>query len=193
MALDDNYIQLTELQAYIRVDDSRGYDIQLQEVINSSTAEINRHCHRNFNKADAATTRTYPPIRVSRWHSLIMTDDISTLDGLIVTAGDKTYDLSELDFEPPNGLMQGEPWPYTVIHGDFHCRVSVTAVWGWPTVPAPVKQAAYYIAQDSFQMKDQRLGIAGSDQFGSIITIRDNRPAQMKLKRYIKDAVLMDS
>lgn len=192
MALDDNYITLEELQAYIKVDESRGFDVQLQEAIDSSTEEINRCCHRNFNDAGDVSSRIYFPFTHPEYGPTILTDDFSTTEGLIVACGDTTFDVSSLLVTPVNGLMQGEPWPYTAIHGPFTGRVSVTARWGWASVPKPVKQAAYFIAQDTFQMKDQRLGIAGSDQFGQVITIKDNRPAKMKLKKYIKDAILVD-
>jgi hypothetical protein len=194
MALGDAYIQLAELKRYMApLNNTNDNDTDLQEAIDSSTEEINRICHRDFNDSGNVSARSYQPFWDPDNGPTVITDDFSTTEGLIVACGETVYDIASLTLYPENGLMQGSPWPFTKICGSFTGKVTVTARWGWANVPAPVKQAAYQIAQNVYQLKDQRLGIAGSDQFGQVITVRESGPAMRKLSRYVRDSVLVDS
>jgi hypothetical protein len=171
------------------------HDQELSDAISSATEEIIRHCHRDFNDSETLSTRTYESFLNPDRGPVLITDDFSTADGLVVSSGGITYDASTLTLKPRNGVMQGMTgWPYWRIEGAFplSTEVSVTARWGWSTVPNPVRQACFIMAADSFQLKDQRLGIAGSDQFGTIVTLRDNGLAVKKLKNYRRNSVLVD-
>ena len=44
----------------------------------------------------------------------------------------------------------------------------VTARWGWPAIPAPVKQAAFLVSAEQWKLKDAPFGVAGFGEFGAI-------------------------
>lgn len=199
MALGADFITLQELRHYMNIVPT-DFDAELSSAIASSTGEIIRHCHRDFNDAEAASLRTYKSFRNPErdeafdYPSVLITDDFSTVAGLIVADGETSYDASALVLEPENGIVQGMiGFPFWRIKGSFpvNKRIQVTARWGWTAVPNPVRQAAFIIAADSFQLKDQRLGIAGSDAFGSVVTLRENTLAKKKLKEFRRDSVLV--
>lgn len=191
MALGADFITLQELRSYMGIVPD-GYDTVLNDAIDSATQEIIRWCHRDFNDAGSVSTRTYEIER----NGIVVTDDFSSIVGLVVASDGTTIDNADLTLKPRNGVMQGlTGWPYWKIEcSSFRCgqEVEVTARWGWAAVPKPVRQAAFILSTDTFQLKDQRLGIAGSDAFGSIVTVKDSRAAQSKLKLYRRDSVLVD-
>jgi hypothetical protein len=47
------------------------------------------------------------------------------------------------------------------------------------------------LASDTFQVKDSRMGVAGSDQFGTIVRVRSNSLVEAKLKHFIRQKVLV--
>lgn len=194
MALGADFITLPELRTYMKIVPDE-FDDVLEDAISSATIEIIRHCHRDFNDAGSVSTREYEPFLHPDFGPMVITDDFHTTTGLIVASDGTTFDNADLTLKPLNGVMQGlTGWPYWKIEGDFTLseKVSVTAQWGWSAIPKPVRQAAFILATDTFQLKDQRLGIAGSDAFGSVITVKDSKAAQSKLRSYRRDSVLVD-
>ncbi|MYV58039.1 hypothetical protein [Streptomyces sp. SID3212] len=193
MTLGANFITAVELKRYMGLQPDT-YMEHVQDAVDSITGDIIRWCHRDFNDAGAVTTRVYKPILHSDDGPMIITDDFSTVENLIVESNGTTFNNSDLELLPLNGVMQGfTGWPYWQILGNFSIgqKVSVSAQWGWAQVPKPVRQAAFLLGSDTFQLKDQRLGIAGSDQFGSIVTVKDSRAAQSKLKPFRRDSILV--
>jgi len=55
--------------------------------------------------------------------------------------------------------------------------------------PADVKQACKVLASDAFQYKDTRMGVAGADQFGTVIRVKDSGIACVLLKEYVRGRV----
>lgn len=199
MALGDDFITLDEQRQYMNIEPT-DFDEVIADAISSTTIDIIRHCHRDFNDAGTLSTRKYKAIRNPereewhRHHSILITDDFSTIAGLVVSSGGVTHDNDSLVIEPMNGVVQGMTgFPFWRIKGCFpsDCWISVTARWGWSNVPKPVRQAAFIMTSDTFQLKDQRLGIAGSDQFGSVVVLRENTLAFKKLKHFRRGSVLV--
>lgn len=195
MALGDPYITLAELRAYmgITVD---GDDAELEDAIASVSREIERHCGRQFNRADAATPRTYRPT-TSGWSHV---DDFWTTDGLVVEVdssgrGDWVT-VDDVEVEPHGGVVDGqEGWPYYKIATALpwlgrRATLRVTAKWGWESVPAPVKQAAKILAAETVTLRTAPLGVAGVDDYG-VVRVRDSRMAAGKLAKYVKHRILV--
>jgi hypothetical protein len=63
-------------------------------------------------------------------------------------------------------------------------RIQITGVFGWPAVPAAVKQASLISAADLFRMKDAPFGVAGFGEFGAV-KITANPKVMALLQRYI--------
>lgn len=211
MPLGDSYATLPQLKAYMKasLDDVTTYDSILTDALASVSREIESHCHRQFNNTDTATPRYYDPdciftIRegwtVAQWAAV---DDFYDAAGLIVQSGTTTWSSSDYKLHPRNGVVDGQPgWPYWEIHTASSLRfemphgfrfetapdITVTAKWGWTSVPTPVKQACLILASETFQIKDAPFGVAGLDQFG-VIRVRDNRMAESKLAPYVRDPI----
>lgn len=200
MALGDPYVELARLKDYLKFKPEKiEQDENIQDAINSASGEIEKHCNRQFQRTETATSRVFAPASRTR----CPVDDFWSTTGLVVeidTNGDGTFSTvvpsSDYELYPTNGVVDGQVgWPYyeiNLVNGFFpieHRRkniVRVTAKWGWQTVPEAVRQACVIIAAETFQLKDAPFGTAGMDQFGNIYHVRDNRIAAGKLARYCR-------
>ncbi|MFJ4828397.1 hypothetical protein ACIP79_00425 [Streptomyces sp. NPDC088747] len=202
MALGDPYATLVQLKAYMKgsLDDVTMYDAVLTDALDSVSREIEKHCHRQFNKADLATVRDFEPDDIftiadsETFEHWVAVDDFWDSTGLVVSSGGALWSASDFKLRPRNGIVDGQPgWPYNEIHAASRqmrfaasSDVTVTAKWGWPSVPAPVRQACLILTSETFQIKDAPFGVAGLDQFG-VIRVRENRMAAAKLAPYVRD------
>ncbi|SET43384.1 head-tail connector protein [Nonomuraea wenchangensis] len=194
MALGDTYATLEELKAYMSIDKptlSLNDDL-LEEALESASREIDRHCERQFNKADVVSTRIYRP----KGCKLVTVDDFYSTEGLVIAtdSGDTgsfntVWSETQYELEPLNGIVNGEfGWPYFRIRAVgsaafpvTHDRASlqITALWGWSAVPAPVKRATLVIASETAKLKDSPFGVAGYGEFGPVRV--KNSPVAMRM------------
>ncbi|MET8557959.1 head-tail connector protein [Streptomyces sp. NPDC004959] len=196
MAIGDNYLTRDELKAYMGLE-TNATDDEVDAAISSASREIERHCRRQSNDAETATARRYRP---SDPYSLAV-DDFWTADGfkLETDQGDGAWaevPATEYELSPLNRMVNGLPWTYWRVDlvGSVSLSagpVRVTARWGWESVPADIRQAMKMLASDTFQLRDSRMGVAGSDQFGTIVRVRANGLVEAKLKHYVRSKVLV--
>lgn len=198
MAFDTPYASLAELKAYAKIPETKeGFDDILEDALDSTTNEINQAANRQFNKTDTATERAFYPTG----NRLCFVDDFYTTENLVLTVADEVWTDDMYELQPLNGVVSGQPgWPYWIIKAlDGRCfplggwageaPVLLTAKWGWNAVPNPIKQACLIMAAETFSMKDAPFGVAGMDQFGTPLRVRDNRIAAGKIARYTRDRV----
>ena len=172
-----NYVTLTELKDALGITGTAD-DTYLNLAIDSAEQSINDLCGRKFTADGSATARTY---RAQPY--LAVTDDISTLTGLVVktdTAADGTFDTTwastDYQVEPLNNLTKGRSinnlraiGSYTFpVYGDGQVSVEVTAKWGWPSVPDPVKQATLMLSARLYGRKASPMGVIGVGDFGPV-------------------------
>lgn len=203
MAIGADYITRADLKAYMSLELTT-YDALVDTAISSASREIERYTKRQFNNETAATARRYHPVRCG----LVLVDDFYSTTGLVVKTDDNSDGVFEttwtlgvdFDVEPLNGIMDGTPgWPYTKLvaigsrsfPGGTGARIEVTAKWGWAAVPAQVVEACKMIASDGFQYKDTRMGVAGADQFGTLMRVKDNGMAASKLRPFRRGRVMV--
>lgn len=195
MAIGDPYATLSELKAYMGNDIS-GADTQLTEALASASQEIEEFCGRQFNNAGGTSARLYRPTD----KRTVWVDDFWTTTGFQLetdTDDDGVFDqvwlTSEYDLKPYGGIRSGmSGWPFLEICAvdwqtfpdGYRASVKVTANWGWAAVPDMVHQACLELAASTYALRNARLGVAGSDQFGSIIRVSDNKLAMAKLKPF---------
>lgn len=109
-------------------------------------------------------------------------DDLMTTTGLTVTVdttGLYTYSTTltvntDFDLWPWNAAAEQIPWTHMVLRPTAAVywpraarAISVSANWGWSSVPTVVKQAALVQAARFFTRRDAPFGIAGSPELGS--------------------------
>ena len=172
-----NYVALSELKSALGITGSTDDDF-LNLAIDAAEQAIDDLCGRVFTAAGSTSARTY---RAQRYVAVV--DDISTLTGLLVktdTASDGVYDQtwtsSDYQVEPLNNLAKGRAvfnlravgdylFP---VYGDGLASLEVTANWGWPAVPDPVKQSALQYSSRLYSRKASPLGVIGVGDFGPV-------------------------
>lgn len=203
MAIGDNYITTQELADYMSIQGT-GYNARIAAVCSAVSREVEDYCHRQFNQAASATARIYRP--KDRFTALV--DDFFTTTGLIIATDndddgtfETTWVAADYSLSPLNGVRNGRTgWPWWQVdavgftqrfHPTNHPNLQVTAQWGWSAVPPEVKESCLILGADTFQLKDSRLGVAGADQFGTVVRVRDNVVALNKLRHFAKQKVFM--
>lgn len=206
-ALGQPYISALELKQYLNIDETKAsYNLRLEDAVNSASREIDQFCGRQFNRTETASARVYEPLS----RGWVGTDDFYTTEDLVIdwtgTGGDGVYTVvttGEYILMPYNGVVDGSPgWPYNKIRtyanvfpfygkGRPHGLVRVTAKWGWATVPPAIRQAAFLLGAQTFKLADAPFGVAGFDQAGSVVRVRDLPQVASKLNRFVSTPVLV--
>lgn len=193
-----SYVSLTELKSALGITSSTD-DAFLNLAIDASETAINDLCGRKFTADGSATARIY---RAQPF--LCVTDDISTLTGLVVktdTAADGVFDQtwasSDYQVEPLNGLTKGRGvntlravGDYTFpVYGDGLASVEVTAKWGWPAIPDPIEQATLMMASRLYGRKASPMGVIGVGDFGPVRISRSDPDVAHMLMDYRRPGV----
>jgi hypothetical protein len=179
------YTTAGDLRARFALDDFND-DTLLNHAIDAASVAIDDETGRRFYLDEEPSARQYRRVdsTVSEPDGeLFLVDDIGSLTGLVVELGDGTTWTAVTDFspEPLNALTQSKPvtqlrrnlgvWP------DWQVRV--TARWGWPAVPTPIKNATEILASRLFRRKDAPFGVAGFADFGAVRLVMDPDVARL--------------
>ena len=175
MAITNGYCTLADLKAALRVQDSID-DSLLELAIESASREIDGYCERVFYSTSG--TRVYAPTNIYT----VTTDDIISVTTLKSSSDGVTYDItwqtSDYQLEPLNGVAGGLVTPYTRIRatgnylmpsfsaGTFYeleALIQVTGVFGWSALPAAIRQATVILAMRLFKRLDAPLGMISND------------------------------
>lgn len=170
MAWAPDYVTSAELKAFVRVDDTSD-DVQVALAVTSASRAVDKATGRQFGKLDSAAEWFYTAVwdrRLGRW--VVRIDDAATTTGMVVKVDGVT--VTDYTLEPRQAVAKGRVWTLLVLGTTVACSgdrdgVAVTAAWGWPTVPTPVKQATLLQASRFLARRDSPYGIAGSPDAGS--------------------------
>lgn len=183
------YASLAQMKTFLKRDPEDTRDDELiQAALESVTAEIDNVCERTFNRDLVATARTFPVCL-----GALRVDDFYSTAGLII--GGTAYSSTTWTLRPRNGVLNGRRgWAYTSIVPAYGITssltvgadVTITALWGWADVPAPVHEACKIATADTLGLKDARFGVAGYGEFGPI-RVRDNAMVMRKLQPYLRN------
>lgn len=191
------YATLAELHAWLKVPDSKtDRDAEWTRRLSSSSADINRWCHRQFGRAEVATARTFRPTRSGiDTHDFWDASSLAIVPYLGTTAG-TPWNVATLTLEPLDGIVDMVPgWPYNRICGGYGSHpltanlfyaastVQVTAKWGWADVPENVNTACLILASADNKTQDTPFGVAAFGDYA--VRIRSNPVAQEKLDPYV--------
>lgn len=199
------YATRAALKARMGIPDSNtARDTELDQRLISAATDINSWCHRQFGRAEEATTRRFLAGR-----SGVDVHDFWTEDDLVVTpyvngVAGTSWDTSTFELEPMDGIVNETPgWPFRRISypmGDHPLiramswsghRIWVTAKWGWTAVPENVVTANLMLAVADDKAKDAPFGVAGFGDYA--VRIRSNPMVEEKLKDYVVDPIKVAS
>lgn len=167
-----------------------GEDSNLENAINAASRWIDGYTGREF--YTSAETRYYSPVCIDE----LFTDDIQSITTLKTDADsdgvyETTWATTDYNLKPYSGL------PYTSIeisaNGSkefpiYRKSVQVAGVFGYCTpanIPADIKQACLIQASRLFKRKDSVLGVAGTNQFGTLYKMPEaDQDVKLILERY---------
>lgn len=186
-------------------------DAEYHQACFSASRAIEQICQRVFYRSASATVRKF----IASDLYCLKFADTDTFAGDLVSAsavktddgGDGTFETtwasSDYELGPVNASAGPEARPYTTLEaigshtfpipygrGESRYRVEVTGVWGWPSVPYAVKEAALILAADFFKLKDAPFGVAGFGEFG-VVRVRENARVMSLLGPYRRYGVLV--
>lgn len=172
MAWAPDYVTAADLKAYLRITDAVD-DAQVALAVTAASRAVDRCCNRQFGLVAAPEARVY----TARWDSdrgryVVDIDDLMTVTGLSVTGENGAVDVFAK--QPGNANLAGVPWTRLVVDPTSTTLptlkedgVTVTARYGWATVPVAVQQATLLQASRLFKRRDAPFGVAGSPDLGS--------------------------
>jgi len=179
-------------------------DFEIRLAIDSVSREIDDFCRDQFWRGTA--TRTFAacgPYELELGGSPLVSVTTLKTDA----AGDGTYETTwaSTDYQllPWAAADHAEARPYRTVkaiasntfphYRDTAARddrVQIVGVFGWPAVPAAVKQACLIMSAETLKLKDAPFGVAGMGEFGPF-RVRMNPAAATKLAAYRRMPVLV--
>jgi hypothetical protein len=173
-----SYATLAEFKAAVGITDTVD-DSALQAVLDATDTLIDLHCDRKTGFGTASETRYYT---AEDWE-YVLTDDLVSVTTLQTDDdANGTYETtwtSGTDYvlAPRNAALDG--FPYTEIDTsvtwprnfpkDVYLGVRVVGVFGFPSVPAAVKQAEIIQAGAVWNSRTAPFGVIGSADLGGIL------------------------
>jgi hypothetical protein len=186
VAIVNGYASLADVKAAARITDSID-DSLLELSIESASREIDSYTERVFYQTGSEgtpVTRVYVPQDLY----VVETDDIISVTTLKTDSNgdgtfDTTFDASDFQLEPLNGLAGGIETPFTRIRavGTYlwptyeprnvdanQASVQVTGVFGFATVPTAVRQACILSALRQYKRYESPTGVLGFSDLGAV-------------------------
>ena len=186
MAITNGYCSLADVKAAARITDDID-DTLLELSIESASREIDSYTERVFYQTGSEGTpvaRVYVPQDLY----VVETDDIISVTTLKTDSNgdgtfDTTFDVSDFQLEPLNGLAGGIETPFTRIRavGTYlwptyeprnvdanQASVQVTGVFGFATVPTAVRQACILSALRQYKRYESPTGVLGFSDIGAV-------------------------
>ena len=173
-----SYASLAMFKASVGISDSQD-DIALQNVLDATDTLIDLYCDRKTGFGTATETRYY----TAEDFQYVLVDDLVSVSSLQTDDdANGTYETTwtantDYILAPRNAGLDG--WPYTEIDTsvtwprnfpkDVYLGVKVTGVFGFPSTPAAVTQAAIIQANAVWASRTSPFGVISSVDLGGII------------------------
>jgi hypothetical protein len=174
-----SYATLAEFKSSIGITDSTD-DTPLQSCLDAADQLINNYVDTKVGfGVTSSQTRYYTAQRFD----FVLTDPIVTVTALatdIDGTGNYTQTWSANDYvlAPRNAALDSRPYteidtsPFSNAVLNFptgYLEVKVTGTFGWPSVPAAVKQAALIQAGAIWSSRTAPFGVIGSQDLGGVL------------------------
>lgn len=199
--LQRNYCSVEELKSRLGIPASDNTDdFELKLAVESASRWVDGYCRRTFYRISEARTFSTADLYLLGVDDFVSITTVKTDpagDGLFET----TWDASDFQLLPVAGSAP-EIRPYNQLRAIASLtfptgygyprddRIEVTAVWGWPSIPAAVKMATLIVAAEFFKLKDTFAGSAGFGEFGPV-PVRRSPQALDLLRPYRRIPVLV--
>jgi hypothetical protein len=158
-------------------------DSALQSCLDAADQLINNYVDTKVGFGTTSSQTRY--YTATRW-DYVLTDPIVTLTSLATDInGDGTYSqawsANDYVLAPRNAALDSRPYteidvsPFsggTLNFPTGYLEVKVVGTFGWPSVPAAIKQAAGIQGSAIFSSKTAPFGIVGSADLGGVLTMR---------------------
>jgi len=174
-----SYATLAEFKSSIGITDTTD-DTPLQSCLDAADQLINNYVDTKVGfGVTSSQTRYYTAER----YDFVLTDPIVTVTSLATDVnGDGTYSQvwSSNDYvlAPRNAALDSRPYteidtsPFSNADYNFpigYLEVKVVGTFGWPSVPAAVKQAALIQAGAIWSSRTAPFGVIGSQDLGGVL------------------------
>lgn len=174
MAWQPDYVTTNDMKSYLGGIDDAVDDAEIAFAITAASRSIDQYTNRQFGLLTASEGRVYTAWRDGLLRKYVVEiDDLMSpaVTGAVITGADTITDFS---LRPANADLNGRPYTRIVINsggrGDLD-GITVTAKFGWTTVPTAIQQATLLQAARFFKRKDAPFGIAGSPELGSEVRL----------------------
>lgn len=172
MSLINCYLTVPELRDMLR-DQLTANDQEYERAIAAASRQVDDYCGRPFWREAAPVARLLRPDT----DDVVWTGDIATTAGLTVETDDggtgsfTSWSVTDYQVEPFTPAA-GRPYDriaaiggrtFPVLRESRRPTIRITAAWGWPAVPAEVRQACALLAQDHFRAKDVGVPVSRPD------------------------------
>ena len=184
------YTTVATLKTRLSISDTTD-DTTLGLVLDGVCRAIDGHCGQSFYRDAAASVRYYTAVD----YDCVFIDPVVSVTTLATDGGlDRTYSTTwaatDYDLMPANAASGDRPytWIETAPDGSYNFPtrargIKLTAVFGWPAVPAAVGEAALLWGERIFKRKDAPFGIASFIEAGEMRLIKDMDPDVQTLLR----------
>jgi hypothetical protein len=174
-----SYATLAEFKSSIGITDTTD-DTPLQSCLDAADQLINNYVDTKVGfGVTSSQTRYYTAER----YDFVLTDPIVTVTSLATDInGDGTYSqvwsANDYVLAPRNAALDSRPYteidtsPFSNADYNFpigYLEVKVVGTFGWPSVPAAVKQAALIQAGAIWSSRTAPFGVIGSQDLGGVL------------------------
>lgn len=177
-------VQLAPFRDYIRSELGVLDDSSIQAALDAAHYSAYDYCGRSFELAGAESARSFVPLSAD----VLPIDDCTSITSVVNNG--VTVAASEYQAEPignRSGSMATVPFTrLRIISGadwyidGYEATCTVAAAWGWAAAPAAAVEAVKILAKDILHQRDNRSGVAGFGEFGSV-RVRQNPYVAMLL------------
>lgn len=176
----NEYLTLEEFKTLRRISDTTS-DTELLTRITRASRAIDDRTGRRFYRDEEASQRTYDALGGG-----IVVDDFYTLTGFALTLDGEA--ITDHETFPRNAIAKGRPIEW-LSHARFvnGATALVTAKWGWASVPEPVREATFLLANRRWFRKDSAEGVAGQGAEGAIRLSRFDPDVEDLIGPYVLD------
>lgn len=147
------YATLSDLKARLQITSS-AQDTVLSDLLSVASRSVEDDCNRVFSKSSTVETRRFN----GNGLGVLLVSDIASLTGLVISVDG--VELSSSDyFTTPDAIVEKPVYALERAGGNLWTfgqrNVSVTALWGWPSVPEAARQATLYRAAQLYRDMNQ--------------------------------------